>query len=421
MKYLIKNANFIDWKNKLVVGKDLLINNGKIEYIGKVEKTSNIKIIDGNKYLLLPGFINSHFHLGETVFRGHAPNNSLQSYLDYTSKFNKKLKSEKNHHIISAFSILEAVFAGTTTISCARGWLATEESKLRGLLGYPIMKSEKLMKYYTGFTGKFNQISKKFPKLFKSGNTQISLGLWIHSLHFLDEDALYLISKLFNQNKNIRLTIHVAETKEGVKKIRKCFKGNEIEILKKFKLLNERTNLIHVNHINDDNIKLIARSKANITICPTSNLFLNTGLPNLRKFLAAGINTSIGTDGLATNYSASLVDAAKVTYFAFRNLDLKPPQLLDMITKNPAKALGFDKCGSIKEGNLADILFFKIEDSALNPIENTLKNFIFGKTILPIHVMIDGNFVVKNGKIANQKEIINNFEELASKIENETN
>ena len=416
MKYLIRNTHFIDENNHLVDGQDILIEEGIIKSIGKINVDSNAKIIDGSKYLILPGLMNAHFHLGETIFRGYAPNDSLKKYLEYCSRFSQQLKSEKAHYTISKFSLFESVSAGTTTISCARGWLATEETKVRGVLGYPLMKSDKLSQYYECFASNFTKMLEDFPKKFESGNIQISLGLWIHSLCSLDEEELNSISEVFLSNKNLNLMIHVAETIETATKVRERFGGTEIQVLHRYGLLSDRTNLVHVNHITDEDVKLIANNNSNVTICPSSNIFLKTGLPRLRKIIDPGINISIGTDGLATNYSASLIDSARTTYFAFRDLDLEPGQLLDMITKNPTKTLGLERCGSIKENYFADLVFYDINNFPPDLLENALKYLIFGRSIIPTHVMVDGNFVIKDNYFPDQDDIKVKFNELVARI-----
>ena len=417
---LIKNTNFINKNLKFISNKDILIENGIIKKIGKISG-QRTNIFDGRKFLLTSGFINAHFHLGETIFRGNANLKSLKHYLQYTASFTPYLKTTKSHNIISKISLIEAAKNGTSTISCSRGWDITQRSGIRGALGFPLMNSKKLKHFYENFENFFENKRKKFPILLESGNTQIKLDLWIHSLNKINIKLLELVSQKFSESTEINLTIHIAETKDQVKEIKKKFGKTEIQILSEYSLLNKRTNLVHVNHITSKDMELIAKHKANITICPISNILLNSGLPDLKKILKNKINVSIGTDGLATNNSASLLESAKITYLLFKDI-ISIDELFKMITINPAKTTGFDKCGIISTNHYADINFYDFTNSSLFPKENILKNLILNPTLLPKHVMVDGDFIIKDYKHTkiNEKNALTDFKRLSKKIKNET-
>ncbi len=418
-KILIKNTNFINKDFELTSKKDILIEDGIIKKIGKISD-KGLRTFDGKNFLLTSGFINAHFHLGETIFRGNADLTSLKHYLKYTSSFENYLKTFRSHEIISEISLIEAMKSGTSVISCSRGWDVTKRSGIRGSLGFPIMNSKKLRYFYKNFETMFEIKKRDFPFLFNSGNVQIKLDLWVHSLNALDNKILRLVSRKFSESADLNLTIHIAETKDQVNRVKKRFGKSEVQVLMDYGLLNERVNLVHVNHVSNKDIKLIANKGANITICPISNLLLNSGLPNLRTFLEHNINVSIGTDGLATNGSASLLESAKVTFLLYRNI-VKLTDIFKMISINPAKTLGFDKCGFIDKGYYADINFYDITNSNLFPKENILANLILSPSLFPRHVMVDGIFVVKNYKPVkiDEKESLNNFERLSKKIQNE--
>jgi len=414
---IIKNSMFLNEDMELINGNVIVIRNGVIHSIISDEPNCfPNKVIDANNLLIVPSFINSHYHLGETIYRSFADTSSLENYLAFTENASQFLNSE-SHHNIAIISLIEAIKSGTSVISCARGWNAVQQIGIRGNLGYPLMKSTKLKQFYNDFDHFYINKSKKFPIVFQTGNIQIILGLWIHSLEYIDNDVLKKISKIYNSNSETYLSIHVSETKKQVINNFKKYGMTEIEVLDKYGLLAEKTNIVHANYINNNDFDLIANKKANITICPVSNKILNTRLPNLPILQSLGINISIGTDGLATSYSASILEHATFTYLFYREFNINSNQLFKMITLNPAKTIGFKNSGAIKIGFVADFNFFDLNDSRLYPLDNAISNILFNN-IRPIHVMVDGKFVMKDRKLINinEREAINLFCSIRKKI-----
>ncbi|MFC1755273.1 amidohydrolase family protein, partial [Thermoproteota archaeon] len=409
MSHLIKNCSYLDEEYNIVSGRDILIENGMIIKIGRGLDPTTASVIDSRSHLLVPGLINAHYHLGETIFRGSAPNSSLEDYLSHTSRVGRELRGDESHKVISQLSLYEALVNGTTLVSCARGWEAAREMEIRGVLSYPLMRSDKLIDHYHRFEKEFKGLCERYTRNFCSSSPQTKMGLWLHSINYTDEEMLESASRNYAEDDELTLTIHVAETAKQREEVLTRYGLSEIEILDRFDLLDSRTNLVHCNHVSENDLHLIKEKSANITVCPASNTYLNTGLPDLERMLDLGINISIGTDGLATGVSASLIETAKITYLLFRDLDLPATELWDMITKNPARTLGFERCGSIREGNYADINFFNMMSPSIHPIEDAARNLLFASYMTPERVMVDGRFVVEGGMVLDGDEMVRAF------------
>jgi len=410
---ILKNANYFDENYNLIQNIDLEIKSGIIHKIQKSKIHSN-RNLDASDFIILPSFINAHFHLGETIFRGRAPRTSLEDYLKFTSNKSKHF-DENDYKVICNISLIEAIKSGTSIISCARGWEDVKNIGIKGGLGYPIMNSDKLKDFYLRFKNNFKET--EVGSEFYNSNLIIRKDLWIHSLNYIEIKMLKQISNIFSRFNNLRLSIHVAETEFQRNDIISKYGISEIEILEKYKLLNERTNLIHCNYVSKKELELIKKNRANITICPTSNLYFNNKLPNLHDFLDKNINISIATDGLATNNSANLLEALKITDLFYKGLKLSEKAYFDMITKHPAKTLGFPNCGCLKIGNAADLYFFSLKDSRIYPLEHLLKNIILNP-ISPCHLMVNGEFIMKNQKLLNINEdnIVKKYTDLTERL-----
>ncbi len=135
-----------------------------------------------------------------------------------------------------------------------------------------------------------------------------------------------------------------------------------IEILEEHNALSEYTILIHGIGFSDEDIETVAKYRANFVWCPGSNMFMFNRTAKIKDILDKGINVSIGTDSPATG-ELNILEEVKFAKKVYRDMygeDLSDRVIVDMITKNPSKALKIDKIlGSLEEGKLADILIIK--------------------------------------------------------------
>ncbi len=142
-----------------------------------------------------------------------------------------------------------------------------------------------------------------------------------------------------------------AESKRGVE-----------YLVKKYHALDYHTVLVHGLVLSNEDIDIIARRKANLVWCCTSNMNMYHRTARIKKWIDAGINVSIGTD---SPMSADLnilreLSACKKTYRTLYKKDIPDEMLVDMVTRNPAHAfITTRNLGTIKKGNIADLLVVK--------------------------------------------------------------
>jgi cytosine/adenosine deaminase-related metal-dependent hydrolase len=144
-----------------------------------------------------------------------------------------------------------------------------------------------------------------------------------------------------------------------------------VQYLKKLKVLDKHSLLIHCIGFSDEDIAEVARAGASVAWCGFSNKFMFNVTCKIRKMIKAGINVTIGTDSSATG-TANLLAEIKYDRDLYRNMygrDLPPKLIFEMVTINAARAFWVDKkLGSLENGKLGDILVLKGKHS--NPYEN---------------------------------------------------
>ena len=381
MRYDLVIKNGYIYNNGLVLKKDIGIKKGVIIKIDdNINDSKNI--IDAKDNIIMPGFINTHIHFGEFYNKGYQKKLKTDEYINYAEKFYEL--NIKNSEIIrvtsSKICAYEAIKYGQTTLMGIRGWNSVEEYKARLYMGYPLMNSGKLNKYLIDGFRQFKSL--KNDKL----NTYY---IFVHSLLSVDEKVLQELSS-FVKNNSVYLAIHLKETKNEEKKIIKKYNLNSLEVLEKFNLLSEKTLLVHCCYLNREDIKIIKKYNCTISINPNSNLKLRNKILDITKL--KGINICVGTDGIATNDSLNIIECLKTMGLLY---NISSKDLIKMITENPGKFLN-NKTGRICEGYKADLIIYDLNNYKIVRKETFINNLIYSSEIIPKHVIVDGQYVLKD-------------------------
>ena len=189
---------------------------------------------------------------------------------------------------------------------------------------------------------------------------------------------------------NLPVCTHIAETKEELEFLSKGTGAfldyleafgistaewsppqlTPVQYMKMLGLLRKDSLLVHCNYLTDADVTLLAESGASVVLCPRSHhYFYHTDHPVLR-LVERGINVTIGTDSLASNWSLSLLDEFK--FLVRTQPRIHPETLLDMATYNGAKALGLAQVGQLEKGWQADIIAVQIPNDGRLVIEQIL-------------------------------------------------
>jgi 5-methylthioadenosine/S-adenosylhomocysteine deaminase len=417
MSILIKNAYIVTQNKKreyitqgfIIVKKDRIYKiesgNPNLSDLKEIDKT-----IDAEGFMILPGFINTHVHLGESIFQGlFKKKYSLEDYLNITNEITKKTKLiEENRNIIADYSILNLLYSGTSTICGGRVVDSANQWGIRNVSGYMIMNSAKLR------TLSFD-LEKKYKKEYKKiKNTKISYSaIFMHSINMIDLRTLSIVKKILKEFSNTKLILHVAETKIQEQEIRKKFGLSSVSFLKNKGLLNKNTILIHCNWINDSDFALIKKHKSSVVQCLSSNINVADRVLNLTKVLKNSINVCLATDGLPTSSTFSVLEEAKKCLFYYHKSKkrITEQKCLDLITIDAANTLGLENSiGSIEKNKKADIIFLKMDHVDIK--------YLFKNSSSVSGMIIDGVIKMWNGKILdiNEDEIVKKFNKLSGKI-----
>lgn len=133
-----------------------------------------------------------------------------------------------------------------------------------------------------------------------------------------------------------------------------------IQYLHGLGLLDARTLCVHAIHVNEAEIRLMARLGVKVCLCPGSNRHLGVGRAPAHRYLALGLRPALGTDSLASNPEISLWREMRL--LAEDHPDINPADIIAMATRNGAEALGLaHRFGTLAHGQEKAILAIPLE------------------------------------------------------------
>lgn len=415
---LIKDALLITQNEESeIIPGNILIVDGKIAALGDGVDSDVANVINACGKPVLPAFINAHLHLGETIFRGRGDQKRLSEYLElsHNSYLNSKWASQEKliHSLSAKITLIESVRHGVGTVAVSRGWQDVRDIGLNGFCGYPVIKISKLREFYDAF-----EAGESLPWVVD--NCRIRTALFIQSLLNIDRETLLRVREKMIEKPNWLLFIHVAETQEEIQWTMRNLGGTPFQVLERYGLLGPRCICVHCVHLEEGDLDLVCESGAKVVCCPTANLKLGSGIPPLDLFVEKGLRPALATDGLATNNSASLLEAAKIGGLISEDQSLSAQDLLDMITCNAAYVLGVeDTKGSLEQGKDADLAIFDVFASSISPKTCAPSNLIYNSAGIRCNTLIvGGRLILREGQLLTVPEdaIVDDFNALCERL-----
>jgi 5-methylthioadenosine/S-adenosylhomocysteine deaminase len=216
----------------------------------------------------------------------------------------------------------------------------------------------------------------------------------------------YVQARRLADRVGLRLYTHVAETPSEIAMIRKEHGARPVELLHRIGFASSDTILVHCVYLSAGEIKMLARSGANVVHCPSNHMRLAKGVTPVPQLLAAGANVGMGIDGMDDLFT-EMRQEVLMQGLHHSNPGVVPPQTsLEMATVRGAVALGLgDELGRIEVGRRADIACVDVSAAHLQPVLDpvwTLVNRVHGHDVA--HVVVDGEVVVRNGKLTRVDE-----------------
>jgi len=359
----------------------LVVENGLITHAGDAESLLGelpvgTEIIHYPDAIITPGFVDTHIHYPQTEMIASYGEQLLDWLENYTFPTENLFKDPEHASRVARVFLDELLRNGTTTAlvfgtvhpeSVDAFFTEAQHRQLRMIAG-KVMMDRHAPDYLTDTAISSFEESKALIEKWHNKD-RLAYAVTPRFAPTSTPEQLDAAAKLLTLAPGLYLHTHLAENKKECAWVSELFPENRsyLDVYDQHQLLTERSIFAHGIYLDDDDCCRLHKTGSSIAFCPTSNLFLGSGLFNLQKMESHKVNVGIGTDvGGGTSFSMlqTLQEAYKVTQLQQQRID--PIKSLYLATLGGAKALRLDdKIGTLLPGTEAD---FTVLDLASTPL-----------------------------------------------------
>lgn len=383
---------------------EIWVEGSKITYVGKEKTEEELALCnitwdrqtDCKGNLLMPGFKDAHTHSGMTLMRSYADDLPLQEWLEQKIFPLEAKMTGEDVALLTKLAILEYVSGGITAIfdmylTPETIAAACEESGMRVVQVSGINK----------FGPTLEVMEERFQKL-NGRHPLSSYRLGFHAEYTCDRELLEQVAQMAHKYKAPIYT-HNSETAREVQECVERYGMTPTVFLDKLGMFDFGGGGYHCVHFTDEDIEVFKKHDLSVVTNPGSNTKLASGVAPIQKYLDAGINIAIGTDGPSSNNCLDMFrEMFLVTGLAkLREQDASAVdglEVLKMATIGGAKAMGLSDCDVLAVGKEADMIMIDLNQPNMQPMNNIAKNIVYsGNKENVIMTMIHGKVVYENG------------------------
>ncbi|GGC88556.1 8-oxoguanine deaminase [Chelatococcus reniformis] len=445
---LAKNADVLvtmDGERRELVGASLYAEDGVIKQVGpaaELPQTADT-VLDMSGQILLPGFVNCHHHLNQTLTRNlpACQNNNLFPWLKAQYRIWAATTPEASRASVIV-GLAELALSGCTTVfdhtyvfksgntvdcvieaakefgsrfHCSRGSMSRGESN-GGLPPDDCVEDE-------AFILKDSQ--RAVETYHDAGRGSMLRIVLAPCSPFSVTPGLLKDTAAMARRYKVGLHTHLCETLDEERYTLGAFSMRPVEWMETVDWLGDDVWFAHAIHVVDDEIRHMARCGCGAAHCPSSNMRLASGIAPIKRYMEAGVKVGIGVDGSASNDASNMMLEVRTAFLLARlKMGLLPPEgpqtymnlsqshprraaewmsareVLELATLGGARVLGRDDIGSLEPGKCAD--FFSIDLNTVDfagALSDPVAAVVFCAPQKAHYTVINGRVVVDQGRV----------------------
>lgn len=410
---LIKNGLVVTMDpQRRVLSGDVYIEDGIIKEFPSSRKKAD-SVIDATNQLVLPGFIQTHIHLNQTLFRGLSEDLRVEDWLRL-----RIWPLEQAHDVDSVYDatrlgIAEMIRSGTTCVLSNETIYHTEsvfeamiEMGYRGFTGKIMMDRWEPGTEMLGETTEqsIKESQRLFNKFHGAGNGRIGYSFCPRGTRNITVSLWGEVLKISQEN-GIPIHSHAADGPTQTARLKK--RGlSEIRFLESVGATIPNIVLAHCICIDEHERHILACNDMKVTHCPSANLKASLGIAKIPEMLNEGINVSLGADGAPANNNLDIFMEMRLAGLIHKPRcgpeAIPARKIVEMATLNGARALGLEsEVGSIESGKRADIITIDRTGIHNQPYvaSDVYTQLVYQHKANDVQtVIIDGDILLKNGR-----------------------
>ena len=408
-------------------GNGIVVSGGRIVELvpsGKMPVTPYTATSDASRHVVLPGLVNTHHHMFQTLTRAHpdAINRPLWPWIKALYPIWARGVTPERFRIAARLGMTELMLSGCTCAS-DHHYLFTqglegsmdveaEEASALGLRmtltrgaldlasgdGEQAVAPRSVIQDTDAVLDDCTRILSRYHD--RSDGAMLQVALAPNALFDVSFELLTETARM-SRETGCALHTHLVETKAEADFVRSEHGCDAVDFLEKCGWLNERTWLAHAIHFDDSEIARLGKHGVGICHCPTSNMVLASGTCRTKELEAAGCKIGLGVDGSASNDNSNLMESLRHALMlgrlrygaeAITHLDV-----LRWATEGSAACLGRTDIGKIAVGKQADLAFFSLDELRFSGAGDPLAALILCGAHHADRVMVQGRWTVTDG------------------------
>jgi 5-methylthioadenosine/S-adenosylhomocysteine deaminase len=445
MKTMIRNALIVTMndQNDVIEKGAIAIDGNRIVYVGPMDWTPAgpfDRTIDADRLIAMPGMINAHCHSPANLVRGLMPSKPLEIWRAYYRASLRGMRDE-DFYASALLGGMEMLKNGATTVldhffgdqACRFMGAGAAIHAMRDLGLRHVVALTLSDKNYeetiplgetAGLAGEIRRMSASEARTTEAWLDECEA--FIETFHAPEKlttacpgpsavqrctDELLSRSAKMARERSLPMHIHLAETKAQAVMGQQIYGTSLLKHLDSIGILAANLSLAHSIWIEDSDVELFASRGATAVHNPASNLRIGSGLAPVKRFISAGVNVGLGTDGSASNDGQNMFDAMRLAVLIHNqpgtdfNHWVTPVQALSMATRNGARAFGLD-AGALASGKLADIVLLRCDTPAFTPLNDVTSQLVFCENGSSVDsVIANGEIVVEEGRLTKVDEM----------------
>jgi len=392
----------------------LVVMNGFVKEIGPSEVLlekwqSVIPIEDETGKFLMPGFVDGHIHAVQNAVIASYGAQLLDWLEDYTFPYEARFQDQEFSNSSVDFFFHEMLKNGTTSAAI---YSSVHQESI-----HAVMEKAKELNMRI-IAGKTNMDRNAPKELLEETQTTFDIGMELIEKYHKSKRISYALTPRFaitstseqlqqlgrlkQQYPKIHVQTHIAENPKEIESVKALFPQQKdyLDVYEQHGLIGKNSLLGHGIYFSQSEWERVKVSQASLIHCPTSNLFLGSGLFHMQKCLEMDIPLALGSDvGGGTSFSMLHTAASAYQVAALQAYKPDAFTMFYLLTLGGAKALGLDeKIGNFQEGKEADFVLINLEkqDVLTQRIEesNSLEETLFALMMLGDDRNIDSVYLM---------------------------
>jgi 5-methylthioadenosine/S-adenosylhomocysteine deaminase len=406
---LLRGGTILTMNDRLeVVVGDVAVRDGRIVSVGPAPDGPFDRTIDASGAFVLPGFIQTHIHLCQTLFRGFADDLKLLEWLRLRIWPMEAAHTPASLRAAARLAACELLSTGTTTALTMETvhdtdavFEAVAETGMRAVIGKCLMDADaqapkRLFQPTREGIDESLALKKRWDG---SSSGRIRAAFAPRFALSCSRDLLEEVGAL-SQAQHVLVHTHASEQRAEIAVVRQMTGMRNLHYFADTGLASPHLCVAHCVWVDESEQALMAERDVKVLHCPGSNLKLGSGLAPVPEMRKRGISVSLGADGAACNNRLDMFDemrlAATLQAMRVEPGALPARDVVWMATREGARALGLsDELGSIEPGKRADLIVVDTERPHMAPGPDPYSTLVYAARGTDVRTtIVDGDVLV---------------------------